>query len=371
MNVAAPAHGSVWGEGPWATHRMALAFAAKGDLELGSGAWGVRGFPLAGPDAGQFLDFLVWHGLAGVWLRACERQGLMTQMAPGMAEQLVNVDRAARVLHMAQGHAIRQLGAALDAQTIPFAVLKGVAIRDEIYATPHVRPATDVDLLIRPQDRQHTGELLSALGFVHTGDRSSAHEETWQRGSVDLDLHWDVLAPGRTRRPMVEDLLARRMRSGPLWRLGDEDTVALMLLHPAVTKYVCSPHVGLNRVVDFLLFVRARPIDWDQVVAVIRDAGLTAGAWCMLSWIDMLADSSIPRKWPEVPDEFRRQLQPGPLKSAYLRSWLKRDLPGRLVGRADWLVRIAFTLAFHDRLPDAWRAIRHRSMRIRPAGPDS
>lgn len=322
---------------------------------------------MAGPDAGEFLDFLAWHGLTSLWLQACERLGLMEEMAPGIAGQLVNVDRAARVLSMAQGHAVRQLGAALDAQAIPFAVLKGVAIRDEIYAMAHQRPATDVDLLVRPQDRQRTGELLAAQGFVHTGDRSSAHEETWQRGSVDLDLHWDVLAPGRTRRPLVDELLARRTRPKQLWRLGDEDTVALMLLHPAVTKYVCSPHVGLNRVVDFLLFVRSRPIDWRQVAALIGEAGLTGGAWCMLSWIDMLADSSTVRNWPEVPDEFRHQLQPGPLKAAYLRRWLERDLPGRLVGRADWVLRIAFTLPFHDSLPDAWRAIRLRSKRVRPA----
>lgn len=371
MSVGVPTRRVGAGDGPWATHRAALALAVAVDQDLGAGTRGPTGFPLAGPDAGEFLDFLAWHGLTSLCLKACERQGLMEEMAPEIAGQLVNFDRAARVLSMAQGHAVRQLGAALDTQAIPFAVLKGVAIRDELYGAPHLRPATDVDLLIRPQDRVRTGELLAAQGFVHTGDRSSAHEETWQRGSVDIDLHWDVLAPGRTRRPLVDELLARRTHPKQLWRLGDEDTVALMLLHPAVTKYVCSPHVGLNRVVDFLLFVRSRPIDWNQVAAVIGEAGLTGGAWCMLSWIDMLADVSSPQGCPEVPDEFRRQLQPGPLRSAYLRVWLKRDWPGRLVGRADWLVRMAFTLPFHDSLTDALRAIRHRATRAGPSSTDS
>ena len=284
-------------------------------------------------------------------------------MAPGIAGQLDNCDRAARVFSMLQGRAVNQLGDALDAQTIPFAVLKGVAIRDEIYALPHVRTASDIDLLIRPQDRLRVGEVLTALDFSHTGDQSSAHEETWQRRSVDIDLHWDVLAPGRTRRPLVDELLARRTRSGQLWRLGNEDTVALMLLHPAVTKYVCSPHVGLNRVMDFLRFIRGKSVDWSKVAALIQDAGLSAGAWCMLSWIDMLAVPATQRKWPEIPDEFRRQIQPGPIRAAYLRRWLELDLPGRLVGRADWLVSAAFTLPFHDSVPDALRAIRHRTQR--------
>jgi len=273
-------------------------------------------------------------------------------------QSLLAARRTAAAMYMAQSSAWQEISDALDREGIPYAVLKGAATREEVYADPAVRSMGDIDVLVRVQDRELMVTVLAKLGFLAPAVAdNSAHELTLSRGRVDIDLHWDILRPGRTRRQLVDSLLSRRVRGPKAWRLGDADTVFLMLVHPAFTKYVCSRNMGLNRVVDFLRFVRSRDVDWDAIAERLNDCGLQTAAWCTLRWIGML-DPAV-----EVAHAvFIRRIAPDQLRQIYLEQWLTRDLPGRLLGRADWLIQGAFTLLLHDRASDAWRAVRHRAM---------
>ena len=128
----------------------------------------------------------------------------------------------------------------------------------------------------------------------------------------------------------------------------------------AITKYVCSRHMGLNRVLDYLLFTQARSIDWVAVAQRLDEAGLKTAGWCTLRWIQLLVpDAAI------SPVSFTATIKPGKLRAAYLNYWIDHDLPGLLLDRASWLIQAAFTLPMHDKLSDARRAFLAR------ANPDS
>ena len=309
---------------------------------------------LGPPDGEQNVDFLVWHGLAGWWLAQLTTEGLASQI-PASAHKKLTIDRrAALAMYLMQTHAISELSAAFEKKNIVCAVFKGAAVREEAYATPALRSACDVDVLVAPAARFEAIECLESLGFVQQSEvDASAHEVTLVRGRVDVDLHWDILRPGRTRRPLVDSLLAQRVRGPTLWRLSDTDTVFMMLVHPAITKYVCSRNMGVNRVLDFALFTRTRPIDWAGVQQRLDEAGLQTAAWCTLRWIALLRAPDV-----LIPPDFLNAIAPGSIRKAYLNLWLINDLPGRLLNRGDWFIRAAFTLPMHDRLSDAWRALR-------------
>ena len=257
-------------------------------------------------------------------------------------------------IYLVQSHAIAEVSTAFEKRGVVCAFFKGAAVREEAYASPSLRGACDVDVLVTPAARFEAISCLENLGFIpQSAVSESAHEVTLTRGRVDIDLHWDILRPGRTRRPMVDSFLAARVHGPTLWRLSDTDTVFMMLVHPAITKYVCSPNMGLNRVLDFVLFTRTRAIDWAAVQRRLDDAGLQTAAWCTLQWITLLRAPDV-----LIPPDFLNAIAPGPIRKNYLNLWLTYDLPGRLLNRADWLIRAAFTLPMHDRPSDAWRALR-------------
>ena len=331
----------------WEMHRRALSRLDAGlltaDLQP-SVQW------LQGVDGPERVDFLVHHGLAAWWADRLDHQSALDNVPNEVSDALVAARRTAGALYLMQSAAISQVAAALERENVIYAVLKGAATREEAYPVPALRTAGDIDLLISPSALAIATQCITQLGFVPQSS-DSTHEITFSRGQVDIDLHWDILRPGRTRSPLVGALLAQRVRGAKFWRLSDSDTVFLMLVHPAITKYVCSRHMGLNRVLDFLLFTQTRTIHWADVAQRLDEAGLKTAAWCTLRWIQLLVpDATI------SPVSFVAAIQPGKLRAAYLNYWINHDLPGRLLDRANWLIQAAFTLPMHDTFSDARQA---------------
>lgn len=336
----------------WRMHRRALSlFHAKpvtADFQS-SVQW------LNGGEGCERVDFLIQHGLAALWADRVEAQGGLDNVANHVSEALVAARRTASVVYMMQAAALSEITAAFHREIVIYAVLKGAATREEAYASPALRTAGDIDVLIDRSALAIATQCITQLGFVaHASD--STHEVTFTRGHVDVDLHWDILRPGRTRIPLVGSLLAQRVQGSKFWRLSDSDTVFMMLVHPAITKYVCSPHMGLNRVLDFLLFTQTRSIDWDNVAQRLEQAGLKTAGWCTLRWIQRLVPDTV-----ISPVSFVTAIQPGKLRGRYLNYWIDHDLPGRLLDRANWFIQAAFTLPMHDKFSDARQAFRARA----------
>lgn len=331
----------------WELHRRALSlFHAH---PLGSHRQSTLQW-LRDADSAARLDFLVHHGLAAWWADRLTVRSALNEIPDEVSDALVAARRSAGALYLVQSAALSQLAAALERENVGYAVLKGVATREEAYPSPAIRTAGDIDLLIAASDLATAATCITKLGFIEQSS-DSTHEITFSRGQVDIDVHWDILRPGRTRRPLVGALLARRARGAKFWRLSDTDTVFMMLVHPAITKYVCSRHMGLNRVLDFLLFTQTRTIHWADVAQRLDEAGLKTAAWCTLRWIQLLVpDATI------SPVSFVAAIQPGKLRTAYLNYWINHDLPGRLLDRANWLIQAAFTLPMHDTFSDARQA---------------
>ncbi len=331
------------------SHTLSLHNASplKSDIQS-SAQW------LKGVEGRERVDFLIHHGLAAWWADRLESQAALNKLPIDVRDALVAARRSASVIYMMHSAALAQITAAFDRENVTYAVLKGAAIREEAYALPALRTAGDIDLLISRSALAVATESLTQLGFV-AQSTDSTHEITFSRGQVDIDLHWDILRPGRTRRPLVGSLLARRVRGPKFWRLSDSDTVFMMLAHPAITKYVCSQHMGLNRVLDFLLFTQTRSIDWGNVAQRLDEAGLKTAGWCTLRWIQLLVPDAV-----ISPVSFVTAIQPRRLRAAYLNCWIDHDLPGRLIDRASWFIQVAFTLPMHDTFSDARRAVRAR-----------
>ena len=178
---------------------------------------------------------------------------------------------AAGARYMAQQQAIAEVDRLFEAAGIPYAVMKGALVRELLHADPSVRAAGDIDVLVSPADRQEAARLLVGAGFkMHLDVLNVSHEITLKTASADIDLHWNILRPGRTRTDLTAELLSRRVRVNGFWGLSDSDSTFLMLVHPAFAKYVCSPHMGLSRVLSFLAMVAAR-------VGALADGAGTAG----------------------------------------------------------------------------------------------
>ncbi|MDQ1315292.1 MAG: hypothetical protein QG662_1401 [Pseudomonadota bacterium] len=300
------------------------------------------------------LDRILAQDLGPLWHHCLQSNGLLESLRPDTIDALHQARIAATVGYLAQRATLDRIDRLFEAQGIPYVAMKGSHVRESVYPDPALRPASDIDLLIAPDDRRRAAAVLLDAGFTaHAEPANISHEATFSQGIVHIDLHWHILRPGRTRVDMTAELLARRQRSNGLWRLSDPDTLFLMLIHPAFAKYVCSPNMGLARVADFLLWIQKRTADWPEVLRLLRRAGLKTAAWTMLTWFRMLAPPDL----HPLLDAWTRAVRPGRLRAAYLRQWLRHDLPTRWLERP-FLIQFGFTLPLHDRPADMLHAIR-------------
>lgn len=308
-------------------------------------------FGLAG-DGAAFMAFLLANGLGPLWHQALHAHGLQGLLAQDSQDALKSSRRAAAAAYWSQDAALRQIDRLFEARGIAYAAIKGAHVRELAYGEPALRPACDVDILVSAGQRVAAGRALAEAGFRYCPEPGQpGHEATFARAGVDIDLHWDILRPGRTRVGMADALVGRRRRVGGFFGLDDTDAVFLMLAHPAIAKYVCAPHMGLHRAADFALWTQRRAVDWSAAAARLREAGLMAAAWTVLCWFALLGLAA--------PEPFVREIAPGKARRRYLRYWLEHDLPTRWL-RRPLLIQLGLTLFLHDRPADAWRAVAGR-----------
>mgnify|MGYP001818985606 FL=1 len=214
-------------------HREALSPVLSGSLSL----------PDLDLSFGQknFAEFLFQQRLHACWLRLIEDQELR-----GGYEDLVSslkrftLVSAAR--EMPQQRILQEVADLFHAHHIQWFTAKGSQLRQVVYEESHLRPAIDIDVFVRSPDRERATELLVSEGFVAQPlPETLSHELKLTRNQVDIDLHWHLFRPGRARPGLMNWLFEHREEFNGLQGLDDTASLFVMLVHPAITKYLVSP----------------------------------------------------------------------------------------------------------------------------------
>ena len=309
---------------------------------------------ISGIGESSFARYLQDQGLGSFWHQRLVAHAPSDLNYARIVDELKLARSVNAAAYMAQLAALRELDRIFDSSGIAYLVFKGAHVRELVYADPSFRPANDIDILVSPTDRHDAIQALVRSGFVlHEDAANISHEVTLVRGPIMIDLHWDILRPGRTRIAMCEELLKRRRRINGFWCLADLDAVFVMLVHPPFVRYVTM--LALCNVVDFEQWLRTRTIDWDELDGLLTRTGLRTAAWTMITWLTMLR----PGEGPPIPADFVDKIRPGRFRRAYLAYWLRHDMSARL-----WqyrpLIQLGFTLCLHDTAADAIRAVSGR-----------
>lgn len=155
-------------------------------------------------------------------------------------------------------NALSQIKLLFDAHSIPFVVMKGIAIEKEIYGDrPYLRDFSDMDILVFPQQASLALSLLKSIGYqLESGDEEDFVDKFLKRGdrehhfpplikkkralNIVLEVHVDFV-PGwifNIRHFKAEQILARSyVNEFGIPVLDDYDTVLFMMPH-LVKHYV-------------------------------------------------------------------------------------------------------------------------------------
>ena len=296
------------------------------------------------------IEFLQQQGLAPMWHRALHQAADNTLASKTFIETLHQARLLATGAYMLQSQGLKEIKSTLDDEKINHVIFKGCHIRESIYDEPAIRPACDIDVLISPNDQIKAIQALINAGYQAVPDPEIiSHEISLVKGGISIDLHWDIMRPGRTRIPMTEILLKTRKEFSTHWGLDNDATLFLMLVHPVFTKYSTTPHSTLIRIVDLAHWIETKKPDWEKIESWLEDAGVKTAAWITLEWLRQLTKIAPPAL-------FMNCIEPGRLRTKYLGYWITKNLSSRFI---NWpfLIQTAFTLPAHDNLTDVIQAI--------------
>jgi hypothetical protein len=313
-------------------------------------------------DPGTFLALAKATDVAPTIHAMLARSGRAALLGADVAEGLAKARAKARVDNLLLLARLEQALDLLLAAGVRPVALKGADVLNRLYRSFDERALDDVDLLVRPDERDLAIATLERAGFSGpTGDERTH----WFRSSFELpltspgpigvafEIHWSL---GQTRRYRIDtdELLSRAVPldvSGrSILRLDDHDAVAHLLIHH-VQHYFDR---RLKWVVEIGLRARAPGFSWPRVAERTASWGASVAAGLALAHVrelfpDMLPDAAFealpPSGWRLAATLPLRSTHPLDFYRGTRRRWVQlviaagalerpRDLPGYLRHRA-------------------------------------
>lgn len=173
-------------------------------------------------------------------------------------------------------------------------LFKGFVVR-KYYPVPELRSYGDVDLIIRPEDREKCHKLMLAEGYNCTEDWEPVY--TYVRGSENYEIHteimeidvsdkadykgyfrrmWEHVQPSEGFETVGAGASApggagsENAAPGRVWQFTPEYHFIYLLTH--IAKHICSSGAGVRMYLDLALFVRhfGNDLDWNWVENELR-----------------------------------------------------------------------------------------------------
>lgn len=212
------------------------------------------------------------HGLVPLLQHRLQRCFSAELIPPPANGFLRRGHRACAVKNFLRFRALAPALAGLAQAGIPVIVLKGAYLAVMVYENMSLRPMSDVDLLLHPEDMLRADPILAQAGFqrqeLAATPAQGLNEFHYRQrsGKVQLEAHWELYAPDY---PFRFDLEAMWRTAVPVKIAGaearafaPEDQLIHLASHAAIHRF----EFGLRSLVDLAEVVARLRIDWPLLV---------------------------------------------------------------------------------------------------------
>ena len=172
-----------------------------------------------------------------------------------------------------QMRAAEEISRAFTESKIKHIPLKGTVLR-KMYPEDWMRNSCDIDVLVDKGNVEAAGEVLTGLGFKKE-DSLSAHDVTYIRGKIHVELHYSLLEEYRF--PAVSDVLLdvwnnSSTDNGYCYFMSDEYFYLYHVAHMA--KHFELGGCGVRAVLDTWILNNRCEFDMQKRQALLEKAGL-------------------------------------------------------------------------------------------------
>lgn len=151
---------------------------------------------------------------------------------------------------------LRETAVMFRERKIPFLLMKGMVLA-RYHPIPQLRTMGDIDLVIRPEDRQRAHQVMEELGFHHYVDNHAVW--TYRRDVVEYEIHDQLLYDELANRVDYRSYFAAvwdraRTEDGVQYVLDPHDQFLQLIAHTA--KHILHAGTGFRAFLDMVFLAR-------------------------------------------------------------------------------------------------------------------
>ncbi|MBQ2854015.1 MAG: nucleotidyltransferase family protein [Oscillospiraceae bacterium] len=177
------------------------------------------------------------------------------------------------------------LSKTLEQAGIDHILMKGYVLR-ELYPVPELRTFNDIDIVIRPADRQRSDELMVSMGFQRHTDWEPVY--SYFRGNELYEIHTEIMEVDVSDRADYKGYFRNMWEhaepvSPHSFRFTPEFHFLYLLTH--IAKHVHGSGAGIRMYMDVAVFVQhyGKRLDWTWIREQLRLLKLEAFAGTVLT----------------------------------------------------------------------------------------
>ncbi len=284
-------------------HRL-LKYAASGMPATGSASVMMKLETASAPAVAYVRE----AGLAPLLWRAIGAG--VDQVPPPLRNSLLSADLTAQVRHGVTIEAAKQAVGVCNALAIAVTLLKGISISRQYYPAGHLRPMSDIDLLVPDAARQGLEAEFLRRGYRQGPARMGPDPHHGEplfdpQRQVWVELH-SALFPGHSRlrqgrlfsHPgIAEETLAATLEGQPVGRLSNELQLIYIASYWARDISTHGIHAGfVVPVLDAVCLLTAAdpPLNWERLFRLLDNRVAAASLLILLTYLSRHEVVAIP-----------------------------------------------------------------------------
>ena len=230
--------------------------------------------PPEGADFAMLYAAAKAHLLAPMAYHGLYRLGLPEeQLAPFAEAHRKNVKRS--LMQEAQA---KRVFAALESLEIDYCPVKGWFTR-LLYPDPSMRVMSDVDILIRPENRPDSKKLMDELGYTCIR-YDKADDDKYKLSGLLTEFHTGLDSAGTKDRAHYEKPFALTEKvSEHGYRLMAEEEYLYTVIH--ALKHFMNYGLGIRALIDVYLYLTKAGLDRNKVASLAEEMGVSRFLACM------------------------------------------------------------------------------------------
>jgi len=149
---------------------------------------------------------------------------------------------------------------AMEEAGVDLLPVKGCWLK-EAYPDIDYRQMSDLDMLIKREDRSRVREILLGMGYQEEGGEVASYHDGYEKKPyMAVEMHLQLLASDDPHEPYYRDVWSRAQQvegNAHLYRLSPEDEYIYYFLH--LRKHIEEAGCGIRLILDSIVFRQAYP----------------------------------------------------------------------------------------------------------------